>query len=152
MSGLASLLFSLCGCCQSIFILGERTSVTLRSSEWLLAFRKTALYVIPFQPRINPHRTSLHSPRGSIGEFSILHGDLSRSDLLMHAKRDGMERESNENRAGCIVSRRRVNPIFPVPSTCASTLLHFPLPLPLSFTRFFFSLSLFLSTCSSSRF
>ena len=31
-----------------------------------------------------------------------------------------MKRESTENRADCIVSRRRVNPIFPVPPTCAT--------------------------------
>lgn len=37
-------------------------------------------------------------------------------------RRDGMERESTENRAGRIVSRRRVNPIFLVPPTCVSSL------------------------------
>lgn len=41
-----------------------------------------------------------------------------------------MERESTENRAGRIVSRRRVNPIFPVPPIRAScTSLFFVLPL-----------------------
>lgn len=42
-----------------------------------------------------------------------------------------MERESTENRAGRIVSRRRVNPIFPVPPIRASCISLFSV-LPLS--------------------